>query len=168
MGVCVCVCECVYKSLPISANLNYLQALWLEYCTSEEHESWSYLDLQTKETKIKGTKVISLISVLLEDSFYSEYFSDSCLGQNNTLLYSLGLGLVNIFLGPGLVFWQAQFQLVVPVESNLNWDLHYNHFETTHPPTQPTPGKYIWSTYRLTKKLKFCKEALINQTRSTY
>ena len=31
---------------------------------------------------------------------------------------------------------KLQFQLVVPVKSNLNWDLHYNHCETTHPPTQ--------------------------------
>ena len=33
-----------------------------------------------------------------------------------------------------LDYCQAQFQLVVPVKSNFNWDLYHNHCETTHPP----------------------------------
>ena len=34
-------------------------------------------------------------------------------------------------------------------------------------PTHPTPGKYIWATSRLHRKLKFGMEALFNPTRST-
>ena len=34
---------------------------------------------------------------------------------------------------------------------------------TAHPPP-PTPGKYIWATSRLRRKLKFGMESLLNQT----
>ena len=50
---------------------------------------------------------------------------------------------------------------LVPVKSNLNWDLHYNHSETTH------PGKYNSATYRLPRKVKVGVEALYYQTKST-
>ena len=34
----------------------------------------------------------------------------------------------------------------VPVKSNLNWDLHYNHSETTQPPSHP-PGQVYLSHF---------------------
>ena len=39
------------------------------------------------------------------------------------------------------------------------WHLHHNHCEP------PPPGKYIWTTLRLPRKLIFGTEALIIQTR---
>ena len=56
--------------------------------------------------------------------------------------------------------WQVQYQS--------NWELRLVLISVWHPPTPPThPGKYIWATSRLPRKLKFGMEALFNQTRST-
>ena len=51
--------------------------------------------------------------------------------------------------------WQVQYQS--------NWELRLVLISVWHP---PHPGKYIWATSRLPRKLKFGMEALFNQTRS--
>ena len=51
----------------------------------------------------------------------------------------------------------------IPLKSNLTWDYLYYHCQS-HPPTHP--GKYIWATSTLPRKLRFDIEALFNQTRS--
>ena len=74
--------------------------------------------------------------------------------------------IINMAFCAGSIFAKLSSSSVL-VQSNLNWDLHYNHCKS-HPPTQPpTPGKYIWASSKLPRKLKFGMEPLLNQTRST-
>ena len=55
----------------------------------------------------------------------------------------------------------------VPVQCQSSWTetSYIITVSPTHPATHP--GKYIWATSRLPRKLKFGMEALFNQTRST-
>ena len=78
---------------------------------------------------------------------------------NNLLLFTILIPIMEWRRG----WWvNCSDPVPVPAKSNLNWDLHYNHCKA---PTLPShPGKYVWATSRLLRKLTFDIEAFFNQT----
>ena len=91
-------------------------------------------------------------------SYFSLFLDNDCQANRTAIKYKLlqlaiegyswlseGWWCGGVVLGGLTSYCQAQFQSI-QVQSNLNWDLHYNHCKATHPiPNPPHPGQVYLS-----------------------
>ena len=138
---------------PIFKNSNFPQfslgvsKLW----TNPQFDSF-VLAPQMKHWKFhKVTKTFSVCDSQLKDDFTNKsinlfvivFILEVVFIFENVFLFDVVFISEVILIFEVIFILPSSVSVLVPVKSNLNWDLHYNHCETTHPPTHPGQGYFI-------------------------